>query len=210
MDGVENMARDSQLLVDAERGVVAARVYRWDGPWVSLGMFQDPLRDLLDPKRVPWVMRPTGGKAVLHGHDETIGLAAPICLLGSESRSIKALYRAIIRPIVRALDACGLPAVLAADRLPGDRVHNVPTADCFAYTSPNDVVDPATGIKVCGCALRVTDRAVLVQASVPNGTPLVDPQSVFAHAATPCLRRWDGTRLAESLEAELRSALAQS
>lgn len=200
------MARDRQLLVAAEAGVLAARVYRWDGAWVSLGMFQDPNRDLLDPERIPWVTRPTGGKAVLHGHDETIGLAAPIDLLGTEARSIKAIYRAIIRPIVRALEACGLPAVLAADRRPGHEPRALRTADCFAHTSPNDVVDPGTGFKVCGCALRVTERAVLVQASVPNGRPLIDPQTVFAHAATPFLRSWEGGRLAEALEAEIRIA----
>lgn len=206
LDGVENMARDRLLLAAAERGALSARVYRWNGPWVSLGMFQIPERDLLDPERVPWVMRPTGGKAVLHGHDETIGLAAPIDILGAESRSIKAIYRAIIRPIVRSLDTCGLPAVLAADRRSEDQTRAFRTADCFAHTSPNDVVDPATGVKVCGCALRVTDRAVLVQASIPNGCPLVDPQTVFAHAATPYLRSWDGERLSEALEAEIRLA----
>ncbi len=179
-DGPTNMGRDVEALARAEAGIASARVYGWDGPWVSLGRFQQPARALRSPDRVPWVMRPTGGKAVLHGHDVTVGVAAPLASLGlkeSEFRSVRAAYRQVIRPIVQALRACGVPAVLG-EETPFVRAAGK-TADCFAHVAPNDVVDERTGAKLCGCALRLTSSAVLVQASIPAGPPLVSPSELF-------------------------------
>lgn len=202
LDGVVNMERDRSLLVEAEKGIAGCRVYRWDGPWVSLGASQNPRRELLDSELAPWVMRPTGGKAVLHGHDETVGLAVPLDVLGVSSRSVKAAYRAVVGPLVEALNRCGLTCVLAeGTRYVGSGPR---TADCFAHVSPNDIVDPRTGMKVCGCALRLTEKAVLVQASIPNGVPLIDPQRLFAQPAVVNPVRWDGDSLAEALGESLR------
>lgn len=206
-NGQFNMAEDARLLTEAERGSVGWRVYGWDGPWVSLGHYQDPERDLLDPGRVPWVMRPTGGKAVLHGHDVTVGLAAPLAALAewgepSEAeklaRSLKAVYRRAIAPILEAMNACGVPAVLGEEfkkpprPLPEDSEKGAgKTSDCFAVVSPNDVVDARTGLKVCGCALKLTQTAVLVQASLPAGTPLIDSRLVFARPAVLAAPAWN-------------------
>jgi lipoate-protein ligase A len=184
--GRENMARDVALLQRAEVGGIAVRVYTWDGPWVSLGRFQRPERALLRPTETDWVVRPTGGKAVLHGHDVTVGLAAHLHDLGLRdlaARRVSTVYRAVVGSLVEALCGAGLRCTLA------ERTAHVRsgghTADCFAHVSPNDVVDPETGEKVCGCALRVTERAVLLQASIPVGEPLVEPAHVFAAPHTP-------------------------
>lgn len=201
LDGFTNMARDRDLLDAAEQGSPGARVYRWRGAWVSLGVFQSADRDVLSGCELPTVMRPTGGKAVLHGHDETIGLALPLASIGVDSRSLKAAYRAVIAPIIQAMRACGVPATLAEAT---EFVRSAGrTADCFAHVSPNDVVDERTGMKVCGCALKLTQRAVLVQASLPNGLPLVDPQKVFARPSVTHAPEWDATNLADALEAAL-------
>ena len=72
--GQENMNRDVQLLDAAEKGNSGARVYTWSKLCVSLGRNQNPERALLNTKKIDWVMRPTGGKAVLHGHDLTVSL----------------------------------------------------------------------------------------------------------------------------------------
>lgn len=145
-------------------------------------------------------MRPTGGKAVLHGHDVTVGLAFPLSCLQTQSRSLKPVYRAVVAPIVAALRACGVPARLA-EETPYSNV-GARTADCFAFSSPNDVVDEETGFKVCGCALRLTDSAVLVQASLPNGQPLVAPETVIRNAALT-YRSWDSSNFADALRANL-------
>jgi lipoate-protein ligase A len=209
LDGRENMARDVRLLEEAERGIAGCRVYAWDGPWVSLGRFQSPERDLIPGGGVPWVIRPTGGKAVLHGHDVTVGLALPLQSLASGEvsvellgRSIKTVYRLAVAPIVQAMRACGLPAVLAdgTRHLSG----GPRTADCFAFVSGNDVVDERTGKKLCGCALRLTRTAVLVQASIPNGHPVVDPASAIQNAGDLSSPAWDDSSFASSLQAALR------
>lgn len=208
LDGPTNMGRDAELLVAAEGGRGGCRVYSWDGPWISLGMMQDPGRDLLPTNPVPWVKRPTGGKAVLHGHDVTVGLALPLALIAREgesverlSRSVKTVYRRIAAPLVEALQGCGMPAKLAEDtRFVGSKGK---TADCFAHISPNDIVHEPTGQKVCGCALRLTSSAVLVQASIPNGPPLVDPRLVYAAPSAVSAFRWEASGFAERLREAL-------
>lgn len=214
LDGPTNMARDAALLELAEQGKASCRVYSWDGPWVSLGSMQKPERDLLRTNPVPWVMRPTGGKAVLHGHDLTVGLAMPLSLIAQEgecaeqlSRSVKTVYRWIAAPIVEALNACGVRARLAEETV---FVKNAgKTADCFAHIAPNDIVDERLGVKVCGCALRLTSTAVLVQASIPNGQPLVDPRLVFAQPSALAAPAWPAEDFAESLHKALNDRLQQ-
>lgn len=201
------MGRDEELLAFAEGGQPGLRVYSWDGPWVSLGRFQQPRRALLRPDEALWVMRPTGGKAVLHGHDLTVGLALPLAFLGlPDSRKVAPVYRAIIGPIVRAMRSLGAEAALGEETnlLTGI----LPTSDCFAHISPNDIVHPGTGQKLVGCALRIRDRAVLVQASIPAGPPLVDPGAMFD---SPHLAAWtpglDPEGLHQALLSELNRTL---
>lgn len=170
-DGVTNMARDTELLAKAERGEIACRVYGWSSVWVTLGRSQRPETALVDPSAVPSIIRPTGGAAVLHGHDLTIGLAMPL------QRSVRGSYRIATEPLILALRAGGVDAILAEDigADDGDPLR----VDCFAGSSSNDIVDRVTRQKVCGCALRRTHNAVLLQASIPIRPALVEPASVI-------------------------------
>lgn len=198
------MARDVRLWEAAESGTAGARVYGWEGPWVTLGRFQRAERALVPGTGVPSVQRPTGGRAVLHGHDVTVGLAVPLTALGvpeGRERNLKSVYRAVTWPLLEALRACGLRAELAeavsGPALEGD------SADCFAAAFGLDIVDPDGGNKICGCALRIGQFACLLQASVPAGRPLVDPATVFLRPARP---HWSSLRpddLASSLERAL-------
>jgi lipoate-protein ligase A len=183
LGGYANMSRDIELLKGAEGGVSNLRVYEWDGPWVSLGRFQDPQQDLLDANLIPWVIRPTGGKAVLHGHDLGVTIAAPLARdpnEGGESRSLKGIYRNLMSPLIAALIDLGQPAALGEDR--EFRTGVLRTSDCFRHISANDVIDPHTGRKLIGCAMRVTKSAVLAQCSIPVAMPLIDPARIYAHA----------------------------
>lgn len=208
--GVENMRRDEVLLEEAEGGQPCFRLYSWDGPWVSLGRFQKPDKALQPGCAVPWVMRPTGGKGVLHGHDLTIGAAFPLASLGlkdSEARSVGPAYRAIIRPLVAALKDSGANVLL------GEETQFVrsggATPDCFAHIAPNDVIDPKNGRKVMGCALKIGRRAVLVQCSLPVGLPLVDPSLVFPEPHIPSwVEGIDPDGLYQSLGIRFTEALA--
>lgn len=205
LDGIENMRLDAELMTALDRGApFAGRVYGWDGPWISLGKSQNPRRALLPGCPVPWAQRPTGGKAVLHGHDVTLGLAVALSQLGSpDARSIEKVYRRLARPLVAALRACGVRASLGADT---GFVRSAGTvADCFAHVSPNDIVDERSGAKVCGCALYVSERAVLTQCSIPVRAPLVDPATVFERpGAVAWSSGLDAVDFARELEGQLR------
>ncbi|HJP82397.1 MAG TPA: hypothetical protein VJ835_02735 [Fimbriimonadaceae bacterium] len=194
-DGPENMRRDLDL---ASTSHIAARVYSWNGPWVSLGKNQTVDSQLIS-SGVPYVQRPTGGAAVLHGHDATVGLVVPVRYLES---GLGSTFRNVTKPLVEALRACGLPAVLAA---------NVPGAyggeqkfDCFVSVSKTDVVHEITRAKICGCALLRTREFVLLQASIPNGEPLIDPAKVFTEPANYSGPLWNDAELASELESALR------
>ena len=173
------MARDAALLE-----APGYRIYGWDGPWVSLGISQRPEKDLLPTCPIPSVRRPTGGRAVLHGHDLTLGYAVPYERLGAYPPHLRPIYRAMVTPIIAALGEVGVTCALGEDireRLKADQR----SADCFALMSANDVIDLQTGHKACGVALKLGQRAALVQASIPIQEPLVPPAEVFAIPA-PC------------------------
>ncbi|MFZ4509170.1 MAG: lipoyl protein ligase domain-containing protein, partial [Fimbriimonas sp.] len=200
-DGEKNMALDVELLARAEQGHLVHRVYGWDGPWASLGRFQKPEDVLVDPA-FPHVVRPTGGKAVLHGHDVTVALAVPLTHLPGEVRSVKVAYRALTAPLIRALRLCGLPAVLVE----GSRhvAQDGRAFDCFVSRSVNDIVDERTGDKVCGCALRLTSKAALLQASLPVRAPLVNPTEVFRGATYSGWSIWGHEAFAEVFKTQVQ------
>ena len=192
-DGPTHMARDAALL---ETG--GWRVYRWDGPWVSLGRFQRAERAVA-PGWERWCVRPTGGRAVLHGHDLTFAYAVPH---DGDSRAVKAVYRRLIAPLVKALNDCGLECRLAETTRYAGRGKE--SEDCFAFRSPNDVVCLDTGAKVCGCALRIGERGALLQASVPCGAPLVEPSTAISGGRPCAYRAWDS----DGFEDAIRRAMA--
>jgi len=177
------MYMDRRLLTQAESGTPGIRVYGWKGPWVSLGRFQAVEDAMRTGVGVPWVKRPTGGAGVLHGHDATVSLSAPLSTLAphahlQQSRWVRAVYRRIVSPIIEALNALGVPAVLAEST--SVSVDGAKVSDCFARTSPNDVVSSKTREKLCGVALRITSHAVLLQASLPITAPLIPYSKVFS------------------------------
>jgi len=183
--GLENMDLDRDLLHEAESGELSARVYQWDGAWVSLGRNQQPERALVEGCAVPYVMRPTGGKAVLHGHDVTLSIAAPLSRLNIERinpKSVISVYRELAPIIAKSISRCGVHCILGEEGQIGVKDSST-SEDCFMMTSSNDIIESSTGKKVCGCALRLTEHAVLVQASIPAGEPLVQLDQVYHQPA---------------------------
>jgi lipoate-protein ligase A len=73
------MAGDVALLEAFQRGEIppTLRVYQWASPALTYGVNQQlPARlvDACNALGIPMLRRPTGGKAVLHGHDLTVAL----------------------------------------------------------------------------------------------------------------------------------------
>lgn len=210
LDGRENMARDARLIELSERdGRVYARIYDWDGPWVTLGKFQDPAVALVKDCPVPFAMRPTGGRAVLHGHDITFSIAVPLSLIAQPgesllklSRQVTLAYRRTVQPAVLALRDSGIDAVLGEEILPKDREVSR-SSDCFAHLSANDILNRKSLQKVCGIAMALTPKAVLVQASIPVASPLVDPATVYPDPASLAIQSVDREEFANALNVRL-------
>lgn len=195
-DGPINMEEDLKLLLQAEEGTISCRIYGWDSVWVTLGSAQRAEDVFVPGGEVPHVHRPTGGAAVLHGHDLTVGLAMPL------RRGVRDSYRVVTEPLIRALNEAGIDAALAED-IGADR-GDPRRIDCFAGSSANDIVHRGTGEKVCGCALRRSRSAVLVQASIPVRRPVVEPSAVLVGGVPVTPVGLDEMRFIRSLEERLR------
>ena len=165
---------DRKLLLLASSGISLIRIYNWMQPWVTLGRFQDPESALIGAN-VPYSIRPTGGSAVLHGHDITVSIALPLAVLNlGRTRSVREAYRAVTKPILLSLRSCGVSATLAEDAgiIESNRI-----ADCFASKSRNDIISLESGSKICGCAQVLDRQGYLLQASIPYKEPEEVPSS---------------------------------
>ena len=106
------MARDAGLMDRArETGEVVFSVYSWSRPTLSLGRNQTAAgRYDLDKMKVSGidvVRRPTGGRALLHWHEVTYSVTAPI----SEADSLRESYERINRILLEGLSRLGVSAV---------------------------------------------------------------------------------------------------
>lgn len=178
-----NMARDLALLEAFEQGEIPAtlRVYQWASPALTYGVNQQlPLRLVEGCERlgIPMFRRPTGGKAVLHGHDLTLALVWQPAGVRLYPRQV---YLQLAPALIEAFWRVGVPATR------GDAVSPDPRSlddggDCFATPAIADIVHAATGIKLMGCALLVRGAKVLMQASIPLRRPEVPVEALFGHA----------------------------
>ncbi len=180
------MLLDARLLAESEEtGRSIGRVYTWQSQCVTLGMSQDPAIALREGCPVGWAMRPTGGRAVIHGHDVTVGIVLSFDDLGilHFARGLRRVYRCATEPLILALRKCGFDAALGEDVENATGKGGMRSQDCFAAASANDVVDRNTGTKICGCAMRVSAKSVLIQASIPVRPPSIAPSQVFLRPA---------------------------
>jgi lipoate-protein ligase A len=174
LSGARNMAVDAAILraVEAGESPPTLRLYGWT-PWcVSLGHFQKPERELdavaLRARGWDFVMRPTGGRAVLHADEITYSLLArrdeaPWCATLGES------YDRIGAAWAVALDGYELDMVKGQpvdrpdrpDRAEADR----PAPPCFVSSARAELA--FGGRKVVGSAQRRTRDAFVQHGSIP-------------------------------------------
>lgn len=186
-DGVcapeSNMARDLALLEAFERGEIppTLRIYQWASPAVTYGVNQHlPLRLVEGCERlgIPLFRRPTGGKAVLHGHDLTLALVWQPARVPLYPRQV---YLQLAPALIEALRRVGVPATQGDAAAPDPRSMN-DGGDCFATPAIADIVHSGSGVKLMGCALLVRGAKVLMQASIPLRRPDVPIEALFGHA----------------------------
>ena len=202
--GPWNMGVDEALLASAQQGCPSVRLYRWDGPWLSLGYGQSWSAErerACEKAGVGCVRRVTGGRAVLHGQDLTYAVAAPQALLPP---TLRGSYDWVARVLVAALCRVGVPATRTspAARAPGREVF-----DCFAEPAPDEIC--VGDRKLAGSAQRRIDGALLQHGSIrlrPDPASAVQGTGLAGAGATSLAEIAQGP----ISESALRSALQES
>ena len=188
-----NMARDAALFEAFERGEIppTLRLYEWASPAITFGVNQrlpERLVQAAQQLRIPLFRRPTGGKAVLHGHDLTLALVANLPPASDSSYRTRLyprqVYLALAPAFIRAFQQLGIPAAMGDAPAPSP-IHLDDGGDCFATPALTDIIHAETGVKLMGCALRVSERGFLMQASIPLCPPEVPVETLFGHPHPP-------------------------
>ncbi|GMR13451.1 MAG: lipoate--protein ligase family protein [Gemmatimonadota bacterium] len=147
LQGFENMARDHALAEELEAGQAVLRLYGWDRPTVSLGR-NEPGKRCYDTARaresgLPFVRRPTGGRAVLHSDELTYAVVAPLRSLGS----LRQVYERVNEGLMMGLRALGADVELASST---GAVGKPDAGPCFREPAAGEVT--AGGRKLIGSA----------------------------------------------------------
>lgn len=175
-NGVSNMAIDAALLdMAAVSGRAVWRCYAWDEPTVSFGRNErtrgrySPLR--LRAAGVGAVRRPTGGRALFHAREVTYSVSMPL----DEQLSWRVAYAALNGVLIRALQALGVPAELAANDAGLAIAPNGPV--CFDRPAEGEIM--VRGRKLVGSAVWRQGGAYLQHGSIL----LADDQARLADAS---------------------------
>jgi lipoate---protein ligase len=151
--GVMNMALDAALLawLATQPPTVVVRSYTWQVPTLSFGVHQpiascaQALQALSQPPQAV-VRRPTGGRAILHGHDVSFAVATNVPVW--VGMSLKDSYCWVTQWVKATLEALGVTLSPACEAGARDYVQN---ALCFKTQTPYDVMD-INGVKRAGSA----------------------------------------------------------
>jgi lipoate-protein ligase A len=164
--GAFHMAVDEILLatVGSGKSPPTLRAYTWRPYAVSLGRSQRQSFPLDAQKcrqaGVDVVVRPSGGRAVLHGDDVTYSAVFPADgILGAGG--IGATYRRLAAVLLQALAYLGVEADLARSRAVNSSGAALP---CFTAAARDEVL--VGGRKLIGSAQRRTKSAVLQHGSI--------------------------------------------
>jgi lipoate-protein ligase A len=169
LDAAGNMACDALMLDrSAGTGTVIWRFYGWTEPAMTFGYSQrwEWIRSQLPGGIDACIRRLTGGGIVDHRRDLTYALAIPATHPAHRWKA-QNLYRELHGGIASLLESAGVGAVLAPcpDTCPGnDRV--AASGICFAAPAPSDVIDPVSGRKFAGAAMKRSRSGILIQGSV--------------------------------------------
>jgi lipoate-protein ligase A len=165
--GAWNMATDEAIVeaVRAGDSPPTLRLFGWRPACLSLGFAQPPEaadHGFCAARGIDVVRRPTGGRAVLHHHELTYSVAAPLGQ-GPFGHDLQEVYATICRGLVSGLRRLGVDATLSGAPHDG-MVKPTATVPCFIGPAAGEVV--AHGRKLVGSAMRRVGRAVLQHGSI--------------------------------------------
>jgi lipoyl(octanoyl) transferase len=163
-----NMAADRYLLSHPETDTLVLRLYQWNGPAISLGQAQNPdmLLDmpLMVKENIAWVVRPTGGREVLHANDLTYAVAFGLDCTAM-GKTIAATYKTIADCLCSGLACAGIPAQ-PHDSTPDPQTLRPATRlPCFLAANRDEIM--ADDRKLVGSAQKRTSAGVLQHGSIP-------------------------------------------
>lgn len=165
-DGPGNMAADERLAECLPAGSVSLRFYGWSPSAVSIGAFQraDGIGEFPRLAALPFVRRPSGGGAIVHGTDLTYAIA--VRREHPWGGQPQRLYEGVHAVVASVLRDAGLDATLFPDAVarPEGRHDDDGPWLCFDRRSPGDVV--VAGSKVLGSAQRRHRFAVVQHGSL--------------------------------------------
>lgn len=183
-DAAWNMAVDEAILeaVIAGEQPPTVRFYCWAQPSISLGRFQQAEKalhlTLCRERGIQVVQRLTGGKAVLHGHDLTLCVVAPVRSFAPAHR-VTEVHLRIVQALASGLRALGIETRPVSQVPP--RALKGTHPNCFHYALPGDLTTP-DGVKLAGGAQYRRAEVVMEQISMPF-EPLPD-------TLRGCLQGW--------------------
>jgi lipoyl(octanoyl) transferase len=166
-----NMALDEAVAgtVREDYAPPTLRFYEWDMPSVSIGCFQK-IRDI-DTEycrqcNIPFVRRPTGGRAILHGDEITYSFSAKTST-GLFSKGLFDSYKKISLALGKALLKTGLTPELKLlkDKRGAARSDMQKSPLCFQSVSYGEI--SVSSSKIIGSAQKRWPDGLLQQGSIP-------------------------------------------
>jgi lipoate-protein ligase A len=155
-DGPMQMALDESLLRSISKPTL--RIYRWSGPWVTFGYFQQLAQVREVHPDLPLVRRWTGGGTVDHGRDLTFSLLIP------KGERVAAMPPAsFYRELHRRMATWLAPLLSSEIRLAGEK-DIMEGPNCFSAPAGDDLL--MSGRKILGGAQRRSGGALLYQGSL--------------------------------------------
>lgn len=171
-DGPMQMAMDEALLRSVSKPTL--RIYRWSGPWVTFGYFQQLARVREAYPDLPLVRRWTGGGMVEHGRDFTFSLMIP------KEEVVAAMPPAsFYRELHRRIATWLVPLLSLEIRLAGEKDLKVGDA-CFSAPAGDDLL--MSGRKILGGAQRRRGGALLYQGSLQRVEGVSPDPVAMGHA----------------------------
>jgi len=174
-DAARNMAVDEAILRSYVQGLTppTLRIYGWQRPALSIGYFQDPVRELnlaeCKKRSIGFVRRITAGGIVFHAEELTYSMVCSRWHFRC-SRSIENSFKRICSFIIRAYQALGLDAGFAIDQTEGIKNLGSKTAFCSSGREKYDIL--INGRKIGGNAQKRFHNTIFQHGSIPlRGDP---------------------------------------